>query len=163
MKARRKLKAISAGIEKVHKQVVRDFREIELMEHERLMTAFSMLDGEFIMLDSSAPQNGPGRPAGKGKLESRCFVYGLLMAVRRAGGELRFDRVYKGVLLAALEVLANYLPASVKDGLSLRLLHDVCRNPSHTVDMEIPYFMDSFLMTGVHPESETRKIRDSSP
>jgi hypothetical protein len=147
--ARRKLQGGEAGVEKVVKRAVRDFKEIEFMEHDRLMAALSLLEGEFVMSAWAVPKNGRGRkPAKRDHLECRHFVHELLTAVHRSGGECSFDRnANRGALLDVFEHLAPYLPQRVRDDKSARLLADVNQNwPTHTIDLEIPLWLGGFLM-----------------
>jgi hypothetical protein len=92
VKARRKLQAVGTGVEKAVEQAVRNFKEIEFMERDRLTGALDLLDGEFVMSAWTVPKNGRGRkPAKKDHFECRYFVHELLTAVRRSGGELSFE------------------------------------------------------------------------
>jgi hypothetical protein len=148
VKARRKLQAVGTGVEKAVEQAVRNFKEIEFMERDRLTGALDLLDGEFVMSAWTVPKNGRGRkPAKKDHFECRYFVHELLTAVRRSGGELSFDRnANRGALLDAFEHLAPYLPRCVRDDKSARLLADVNQNwPKHTTDLEIPFWLGGFL------------------
>jgi hypothetical protein len=146
-KAQRKLQVVETGFEKAVEQAVRDFKEIEFMERDRLMDALRMLEGEFVMLSSSMPRDGPGRPSRKDHLECRFFVYEFVTAVERAGGKLKFNKNYGGPLFDALEQLAPHLPPPVAEDLSFRLLADVRRKPRHkAVEVEIPYFINGVLL-----------------
>jgi hypothetical protein len=148
VKARRKLRVAGTRVEKAVEQAVRDFKEIEFMERDRLTAALFLLDGEFVMSAWRVPKEGRGRkPAKKDHFECRHFVCELLTAVRRSGGELRFDRnANRGTLLDAFEHLSPYLPRRVRHDKSARLLADVKQNcPKHTTDLEIPFWLGGFL------------------
>jgi hypothetical protein len=148
VKARRKLQAVGNGIEKAIEQAVRDFKEIEFMDRDRLTAALTFVDGELVMSAWTVPKNGRGRkPAKKDHFECRHFVHELLTAVRRSGGRLSFDRnANRGALRDAFEYLAPDLPHRVRDSKSARLFADVNQNwPTHTTDLEIPLWLGGFL------------------